>query len=95
MSKEILCHHGWTSDKCQLCRIEREKMKNTDHTLKFDDLKRTTGKAHLFLFKARKTSQQREIWIAKSVILNIELEKGEIEVPEWLVEKDDLWDWSI
>jgi len=62
------------------------------HTLKFIEVKARTDKAWLCVFKTKKGTAEK--WLPKSQC-DIDESVNEITVPEWLVEKNDLWEWSV
>ncbi len=68
--------------------------KDTDHTLKFWEMLHSGPKSWTLTLPPRKTSPERTAIFPKSVC-EVEMVSKEIRVPEWLVEAEDLWDYSI
>lgn len=68
--------------------FERRNTSNEVHTLTFVAIKAESDKAWNIQFK------KHTEWLPKSQC-RIDKQYKEIEVPEWLVEQKDLWDYSV
>lgn len=68
---------------------------STTHTLTFSTVEAMTHAAYLITFPSRRTSLARKVWIPRSQCGLDEKNKELTDVPEWLVKKNDLWDWSV